>query len=84
VLEPHHGWSDCLVRVLQNRNDDHDPRHCHLTLLFVTTVFALVMAFVWMFCEFERRFGKRLTAIALVRFGYRPDGTIDRNANRRD
>jgi hypothetical protein len=55
-----------------------------LTLLFVTTVFALVMAFVWMFCEFERRFGKRLTAIALVRFGYRPDGTIDRNANRRD
>ncbi|SFL92831.1 hypothetical protein SAMN03159423_4463 [Bradyrhizobium sp. NFR13] len=56
----------------------------NLTLLFVTTVFALAMAFVWMFCEFERRFGKRFAAIALARFGYRPDGTIDRNANRRE
>jgi hypothetical protein len=56
----------------------------NLTLLFVATVFALATAFVWMFCEFERRFGKRLTATALVRFGYRPDGTIDRNGNRRD
>lgn len=55
----------------------------HLTLLFVATVFALATAFVWMFYEFERRFGKRFAAIALARFGYRPDGTIDRNANRR-
>jgi hypothetical protein len=56
----------------------------HLTLLFVATVFALAMAFVWMFCEFERRFGKRLAMTALARFGYRLDGRIDRNANRRD
>jgi hypothetical protein len=56
----------------------------HLTLLFVATIFALATAFVWMFCEFEQRFGKRLTVIALARFGYRPDGRIDRNANRRD
>ena len=56
----------------------------HLTLLFVATVFALATAFVWMFCELERRFGKRLAVTALARFGYRPDGSIDRHANRRD
>jgi hypothetical protein len=57
---------------------------CHLTLLFVATIFALATAFVWMFCEFERRFGSRLRVTALARFGYRADGSIDRNANRRD
>jgi hypothetical protein len=46
----------------------------HLTILFVATIFALAMAFVWMFCEFERQFGKRLTVAALARFGQRPDG----------
>lgn len=56
----------------------------HLTLLFVATVFALATAFVWMFCEFERRFGKRWAETALARFGYRPDGRVDRDANRRD
>ncbi len=56
----------------------------HLTLLFLTTVFALATAFVWMFCEVERRFGKRFGATALARFGYRPDGRPDRNHPRHD
>ena len=56
----------------------------HLTLLFVATVFALTMAFVWMFVEFERRFGKWFAATALARFGYRPDGRLKREAQRRD
>lgn len=51
----------------------------HLTLFFVATVCALAMAFVWMFCELERRFGKRVAATALARFGYRADGTLDRS-----
>jgi hypothetical protein len=56
----------------------------HLTLLFVVTVFGLATAFVWMFCEFERQFGKRLTVHALARFGYRADGSINRKTDRRD
>lgn len=56
----------------------------NLTLLFVATVFALTTAFVWMFCELERRFGGRFAMASLSRFGYRPDGPIDRNKNRRD
>jgi hypothetical protein len=56
----------------------------NLTLLFVATIFALATAFVWMFCEFERQFGKKLTVNALARFGRRPDGSIDQNVNRRD
>ncbi len=56
----------------------------HLTLFFMATVCALAMAFVWMFCELERRFGQRITAAALVRFGHRPDGTIDRRNSVRD
>lgn len=54
----------------------------HLTLVFVVTVFALATAFVWMFCEVERRIGKRFSKAALARFGYRPDGSIDRNSRR--
>lgn len=49
----------------------------HLTLFFLATVCTLAMAFVWMFCELERRFGKRLATAALARFGYRPDGSLD-------
>jgi hypothetical protein len=49
----------------------------HLTLFLVATVCALAMAFVWMFCEVERRFGQRIAATALARFGYRADGTLD-------
>ncbi len=56
----------------------------HLTLFFVATVCALAMAFVWMFCEFERRFGQRIAATALARFGYRADGTLDPNRTRRN
>lgn len=36
----------------------------HLTLFFMATVCALAVAFVWMFCELERRFGKRVVAMA--------------------
>ena len=53
----------------------------HLTLLLLVTVFALAAAFVWLFCELERRIGKRLAPTALARFGYRPDGS---RARRRD
>ena len=48
----------------------------HLSLFFIATVCALAMAFVWMFCELERRFGKHIAPAALARFGYRPDGTL--------
>ncbi len=51
----------------------------HLTLFFVAVVCTLAMAFVWMFCELERRLGKRFAAAALARFGYRADGTLDPN-----
>ncbi len=43
----------------------------HLTWLFIATVFGLAMAFVWLFCELESRYGKRLNATALARFGHR-------------
>ncbi len=56
----------------------------HLTLFFVATVCALAMAFVWMFCELERRFGARFAAAALARFGYRADGTLDPDRIRRN
>ncbi|QUS40649.1 hypothetical protein RPMA_18790 [Tardiphaga alba] len=56
----------------------------HLTLFFMATVCALAMAFVWMFCEFERRFGRRVSAAALARFGHQIDGKPDRDRSRRD
>ncbi|WP_398465832.1 hypothetical protein [Tardiphaga sp.] len=56
----------------------------HLTLLFVATVCALAMAFIWMFCELERRFGQRITTTALARFGYRADGKLDPERLRRN
>lgn len=56
----------------------------HLTLFFVATVCALAMAFIWMFCELERRFGKHITPMALARFGYRADGKVDRGKFSRD
>ena len=56
----------------------------HLTFLFMASVCALAMAFVWMFCELERRFGQRFTATALARFGYHADGMPDPNGNRRN
>lgn len=56
----------------------------HLTLLFMATVCSLAMAFVWMFCEFERRFGQRIAATTLARFGYRADGVLDHNRIRRN
>lgn len=56
----------------------------YLTLFFVATVCALAVAFVWMFCELERRFSQRITATALTRFGYRADGTLDPNKLNRD
>jgi hypothetical protein len=55
----------------------------HLSLFFVAIVCALATAFVWMFCELERRFGQRIAATALARFGYRADGTRDPNRIRR-
>jgi hypothetical protein len=45
----------------------------HLTLIFMATVCALAMAFVWMFCEFERRFGRHRAATAPARFRRRAD-----------
>jgi hypothetical protein len=45
----------------------------HLTLLFMATVCALAMAFVWMFYEIERRVGKPIAAAARTRFGDRRD-----------
>lgn len=56
----------------------------HLTLFFMATVCALAMAFVWMFCELERRFGQRIAATALARFGHRADGARDRDGMRCD
>ena len=55
----------------------------HLTLLFLATVFALAMALVWLFCELERRYGKRLTSTALARFGHR-DAPHNRRTHRHD
>lgn len=46
----------------------------HLTLIFMATVCALAMGFVWMFCEFERRFGRHLAATAMARFGRSANG----------
>jgi hypothetical protein len=51
----------------------------HLTLLFCGTVIALAVALVWLICELDRRFGKRITARALVRFGYLPNGRRNRH-----
>lgn len=53
----------------------------HLTWLFLATIAALATAFVWMFCEVERRFGRRLNPLAMARIsriGARS------NKNRRD
>ena len=54
----------------------------HLTLIFIGTVLALALALVWLFCELERRFGKRISPTALARFGYLPDGRRDRRTRR--
>ena len=51
-----------------------------VTFVFIGTVLVLALALVWLFCELERRFGKRIAPAALARFGYRPDG---RRARRR-
>ena len=52
----------------------------HLTIVFCGTVLALALALVWLLCELDRRFGKRISATALARFGYPPD---DRREPRR-
>ena len=46
----------------------------HLTLVFCGIVLALTLALVWLLFELDRRFGKRISASALARFGYLPDG----------
>jgi hypothetical protein len=56
----------------------------HLTLLFMATVCALAMAFVWMFYEFERRFGRHVVAVAQARIGIRLGSYFASNENRRD
>jgi hypothetical protein len=56
----------------------------HLTWLFLATISALATAFVWMFCEVERRFGKRLNALAAARISHLRDREGRRKANRRD
>ncbi|MDB5616067.1 hypothetical protein [Tardiphaga sp.] len=52
----------------------------HLTLLFVGTVVCLATALVWMFCELERRIGKKQAPTPLSRYGYRPDSRRDRDS----
>ncbi|MDB5501384.1 MAG: hypothetical protein JWR89_1286 [Tardiphaga sp.] len=56
----------------------------HLTWLFLATVFALAMAFVWLFCELERRYGTRLGSAVLARLGHRRESGRDRPIKRRD
>jgi hypothetical protein len=56
----------------------------HLTLLFVATIAALATAFVWMFCEVERRFGGRLNEMVLARISRLGARGARRNENRRD
>lgn len=55
----------------------------HLTLVFCGTVLALALALVWLLVELDRRFGKRISASALARFGYLPDGRRNPHSNRR-
>jgi hypothetical protein len=38
-----------------------------LTVLLVVTIVCLASAFVWMFCELERYFGRRRTRLAIAR-----------------
>lgn len=54
----------------------------HLTLVFCGTVLALAVTLVWLLCELDRRLGKRISANALSRFGYLPDGRRDRRCRR--
>lgn len=56
----------------------------HLTVFFLATVCTLAMAFVWMFCELERRFGNRFVAMAQARIGLTSGSYFDPNENRRD
>ncbi|MDB5656144.1 MAG: hypothetical protein JWQ94_3757, partial [Tardiphaga sp.] len=53
----------------------------HLTLVFLVTVVALTSAMVWLFCELDRRFGRRFLPRGLQRFGYLPDGRRDHRAS---
>ena len=54
----------------------------HLTLMFCGTVLALALALVWLLVELDRRFGKRISASDLSRFGYLPDGRRSRSDRR--
>ena len=54
----------------------------HLTLVFCGTVLALAPMLVWLLCELDRRFGQRIAASALARFGYLPDGRRARRPRR--
>ena len=54
----------------------------HLTLIFLGTVLGLALALVWLFCELEQRFGKRIAPNAMARFGYLPDVRRKRRSRR--